>query len=590
MVERYDVVVCGGGLAGLTLSRQLRRAHPDLTVAVLEKTERPLPEAAHKVGESSVELGSAYLERLGLKDYLTERHLLKFGLRFFPGGGKRPLETRQEIGPINEPIVNSYQLDRGRFESDLRGMIETEDGVALIEGAKVVDVDIRPGDEDHQITVERKGETQSLRAGWLVDATGRNALLRSRMKMKRGGGHEAHASWFRVEGKVDINQMVQGEGAAQWMAVPESEHRWLSTNHLMGPGYWVWIIPLSSGTTSIGIVCHASHHAFDDIRTEERSLAWLHEHEPDFARFIEKFERLDFRCLNRYCHTVTRCWHPDRWAVVGEAGAFPDPLYSPGTDYIAFANAFTGEIIRTDLEGGDIEQRSRELNARYRALVKGCIDIYRHAAPVYGHAEAMATKVYWDDLAYWSFPCHYYLQDIYRIQGEAHTPYTEVGQAFFDMTERMQRLLSFWAANETDEAIATRSKGEIVAVPAFPSLLVEAHLALAERMSPEQTLEYMRKQQAAAEVIFHELLLRVVRRLGPELAERMVEELDVRSWGVEISPDRMAAEHLPPRERRRQLPSLVRDVERCLGRMEADWSTADAAAWLDEAARGEARA
>jgi len=33
--DRYDVVVCGGGLAGLTLSRQLKRAMPDLTVLVL---------------------------------------------------------------------------------------------------------------------------------------------------------------------------------------------------------------------------------------------------------------------------------------------------------------------------------------------------------------------------------------------------------------------------------------------------------------------------------------------------------------------------------------------------------------------------
>ncbi|HEY2735887.1 MAG TPA: lycopene cyclase family protein, partial [Polyangiales bacterium] len=59
----FDVVVCGGGLAGLTLGRQLRREHPALRVAVIEKTERPLPPGCHKVGESSVELGSQYLER-----------------------------------------------------------------------------------------------------------------------------------------------------------------------------------------------------------------------------------------------------------------------------------------------------------------------------------------------------------------------------------------------------------------------------------------------------------------------------------------------------------------------------------------------
>src|SRR5215212_10627 len=68
----YDVVILGGGLAGGTLAQQLKRAQPEIKILVLEKRKHPVPEAAHKVGESSVEMGSHYLRNIvGAKDHLN---------------------------------------------------------------------------------------------------------------------------------------------------------------------------------------------------------------------------------------------------------------------------------------------------------------------------------------------------------------------------------------------------------------------------------------------------------------------------------------------------------------------------------------
>ena len=64
----YDVIIPGGGLAGLTLSIQLKRAMPHIKILVLERRKSEATIAAHKVGESTVELGSHYLRNvLGLK-------------------------------------------------------------------------------------------------------------------------------------------------------------------------------------------------------------------------------------------------------------------------------------------------------------------------------------------------------------------------------------------------------------------------------------------------------------------------------------------------------------------------------------------
>src|SRR5438128_6712435 len=86
--ERYDVAILGGGLAGLTLAIQLKRSRPETSVFVAEKRAEPAPDAAFKVGESSVENGAYYYRvKCGMAEYLEKEHLRKAGLRYFwPAG------------------------------------------------------------------------------------------------------------------------------------------------------------------------------------------------------------------------------------------------------------------------------------------------------------------------------------------------------------------------------------------------------------------------------------------------------------------------------------------------------------------------
>ena len=80
----HDVVVLGGGLAGLTVALQLVQRHPGLDVVVLERQPHPVREAAFKVGESTVEVGAHYFaDVLGLRPHLEQAQLAKFGLRYF---------------------------------------------------------------------------------------------------------------------------------------------------------------------------------------------------------------------------------------------------------------------------------------------------------------------------------------------------------------------------------------------------------------------------------------------------------------------------------------------------------------------------
>ena len=94
----HDLVIMGGGLAGLSLALQLRQRLPDLRVLVLERRAHPVPEACHKVGESTVEIGAHYFENvLGLKQHLVNAQLKKFGFRFFFSEGRRDFDAVTEL-------------------------------------------------------------------------------------------------------------------------------------------------------------------------------------------------------------------------------------------------------------------------------------------------------------------------------------------------------------------------------------------------------------------------------------------------------------------------------------------------------------
>jgi hypothetical protein len=393
-------------------------------------------------------------------------------------------------------------------------------------------------------------------------------MLRRKLKLKRGTNHAANASWFRVKGKLDITELVPraapGSGPdSEWHAQPFAGQRWRSTNHFLGTGYWAWLIPLASGNTSVGIVTHDEFHGFDEIRTFERSMEFLKQHEPHLASALAQAEVMDFRCLNGYSHNAARCWSKDRWAIVGEAGAFVDPLYSPGTDFIAFANCFTGELINVERSGGELETRVRELNLQYRALVLGAVAVFRSSARVYGHPQAMAAKIYWDNFAYWSFPCQYFLQDLYRLSGAVHMELTLLGARFVELSGYVQAFMGQWA--RLTPGIV---KPGFIGLPAFPSLLVDAHLDLQKKMNEEQIREYFKMRIAQGEEIVKELVVRVLTQLGPVLGAQVLEGARASEWDLEFSAARAEAERLSGLARRHALSEVARDVERNLGRVE----------------------
>jgi flavin-dependent dehydrogenase len=452
--EQYDVAIVGGGLAGGCLARQLRIEAPALRVLVAEKRAHPVPEAAFKVGESSVEIGAHYFQkRLGLEPHLREAQLEKLGLRyFFPYGDNRDLAARVELGPPRFPPVPSFQLDRGRLENFLL-KTDAEMGVEVVDDCRVQSIALDRN--AHRLSLTTPEGTREIAARWVVDASGRAGLLKRQLGLRRSSAHGANASWWRFRSRIKIDDWCDD---ATWKARVPSGLRWHSTVHLMGVGYWFWLIPLGSGSHSFGIVADADLHPFSRINRFERALDWLREFEPQAAEIMEAHasELEDFLALQHFAHGCSRVYSADRWALTGEAGVFTDPFYSPGSDFIAMGNDYVTDLIRRDVCGEDIRARAETYNATYLRFFDAFIRLYDGQYPIMGNAQVMTAKVAWDNACYWAINALLFFQRRLR-QPEFMASIDGLMRRFFLLHARMQQFLRAWYEADRDTVYAFES-------------------------------------------------------------------------------------------------------------------------------------
>lgn len=394
-----DLLIIGGGLAGLSLAYQVKRAEPHLDITVLERNVFPLPEKVAKVGESTVEIGSHYLkETLGLAEQFDVRHLRKYGLRCFFGAPQNDFAQQDELGVSQLFGIPTYQIDRGAIENQLYELLSGM-GVRLCTGVVTESLDISADQKSVVYKTLDSNEYTKAQSKWLVDAAGRQALIKNHLGLQRPVEHRGNAVWFRVDRQLKLDEWSND---AQWQSrVKDADTRWLSTNHLMGPGYWVWVIPLDNGATSIGVVMDDEAFESHDFSTVDNTLQWLSEHHPRCAAALAGAPVLDYVVIRDYAQGCQQVFSEDGWALSGESGLFSDPFYSPGTDFIAISNTFIQDLISRSVNGEDIRFPSRLYQSMYESFFASTLSLYTGQYGGFGDRRMMGVKLVWDYAYYW---------------------------------------------------------------------------------------------------------------------------------------------------------------------------------------------
>ena len=357
-----DVVVIGGGPGGSAAATMLARK--GWQVLLLEREHFP----RDHVGESLLPASIPVLEELGvLPEVEAQGFLRKGGATMVWGKDKTPWSWF--FAETNRRYPHSYQVWRPLFDQLLLNNA-ARNGVDVRQGCQVtgvqfegLEVEVKstenrhePGGNDDSPDKRRSGSSgrrggpestvsevryftdagdeRTVRAGFVVDASGQGALLGRQLGLRR---------WDESFRNLAVYAYYDG---AKRLDPPADTNIFIESY----PNGWLWTIPLHTGWASVGAV--VDQKTGESLLREmgpARFLADQLAQAPHTAKLLETAQQVSGPFLVKDWSYACDEIAGDGYVLLGDAACFIDPLFSSGVHLALMSGVLAAAYVTTAL-------------------------------------------------------------------------------------------------------------------------------------------------------------------------------------------------------------------------------------------------
>ncbi len=327
--NKVDVLVIGAGPAGTVAASIVNKA--GFKVKIVEKQKFP----RFVIGESLLPRCMEALEEAGFLDAVKENNFQeKFGAKFVKNGKICDYYFADQFTP---GWNWTWQVPRSEFDKTLADTVEKM-GVPVCYETTVTGITFNGSDS--VTTVEDiDGNKSEIEARFIIDGSGYGRVLPRLFNLDKPSNLPPRKALFTHT--VDIRRSTVDEPNRITIVV----HK---------PGIWVWVIPFSSGITSVGFVGDGDF--FDHYEGDnEKILRELIANEPYLAERLKDVEFVFEPKVLQSWSTTTDKFYGSGFVLTGNVTEFLDPIFSSGVTLATVSSQKAAHLVIRKLKGEAVD-------------------------------------------------------------------------------------------------------------------------------------------------------------------------------------------------------------------------------------------